>query len=425
MKPISLYGRLAKHGSNGFRATAGMMIFFMFFGYGPIRELSAHGAGEVAHLGGHLNEYEDEMTKLAESVDAMVQAWRKGKSAKEKWEDLIEVWESVEVHEAIETRAVSFYPPIWQGIYALRQAMEMTDNETAMVDAAARTKAALWESMGAIRLLAEQEVHGEMVPGINRESAIETGDDPFPAPLAKGNRIELTGNDSMRFNRDQFKVKAGERVTLVLKNIGELPREVMGHNVVILKRGEPVEPFGVAAAEAPENDFIPTGAGHREAMVAHTRLLGPGEEDRITFTLPEPGDYPFLCSFTAHFRLMNGIIRAVPADLPDSESGDPIAALLKQLEKAVSAYESGNVERGLSLVQAAYFDIFEKLESDLNKLNPNLTRQLELDFNAGLPSLFQENASMEKVQAQLKAMKSRLETAKTLLGKPRGSVHVF
>ena len=34
--------------------------------------------------------------------------------------------------------------------------------------------------------------------------------------------------------------------------------------------------------------------------------LGGGEETEITFTAPEPGEYPFLCTFPGHFGIMNG-----------------------------------------------------------------------------------------------------------------------
>ncbi|MDQ5977348.1 MAG: hypothetical protein QG602_320, partial [Verrucomicrobiota bacterium] len=34
----------------------------------------------------------------------------------------------------------------------------------------------------------------------------------------------------------------------------------------------------------------------------HTKLLGPKQSEEIVFTAPaEAGEYPFICSFPAHF----------------------------------------------------------------------------------------------------------------------------
>ena len=42
-----------------------------------------------------------------------------------------------------------------------------------------------------------------------------------------------------------------------------------------------------------------------EVLVHSTKLVGFGQSDQIEFTAPaEPGDYPFLCTFPGHWRLM-------------------------------------------------------------------------------------------------------------------------
>jgi azurin len=45
-----------------------------------------------------------------------------------------------------------------------------------------------------------------------------------------------------------------------------------------------------------------------EDVIAATKLLGPGENETLTFTAPEPGDYQFVCSFPGHFAMMRGIM---------------------------------------------------------------------------------------------------------------------
>ena len=122
--------------------------------------------------------------------------------------------------------------------------------------------------------------------------------------------LEITANDTMQYNVKAFEVVAGEEVTLTLKNVGQLPKAAMGHNLIILEPGSNVITFGTAAVGAVANDYVPQDAANQALILAQTKLLGPGEEDTITFILPEAGVYPFLCSFPGHFALMQGTITA-------------------------------------------------------------------------------------------------------------------
>ncbi len=125
--------------------------------------------------------------------------------------------------------------------------------------------------------------------------------------VAVTNHIELEAHDNMTFTGgDLFKVKAGEKVTLTLKNVGQLPKESMGHNVVILTPGTDHAEFGGEAFKAKDHDYIP--ATFSSSIVAHTKLLGPGESDTITFTIDTPGVYTYVCSFPGHWGTMHGTI---------------------------------------------------------------------------------------------------------------------
>ncbi|PRY53002.1 azurin [Arcticibacter pallidicorallinus] len=120
------------------------------------------------------------------------------------------------------------------------------------------------------------------------------------------NTVVITSNDQMRFDLDQIKVKAGQQVTLTLKNVGVLSKEAMGHNWVLLKPGTDVAAFAMEAMSNKKNEFIPASSG---AIVAHTKLLGPDESDTITFTV-EKGEYEFICSFPGHYGIMRGTLIA-------------------------------------------------------------------------------------------------------------------
>jgi azurin len=133
---------------------------------------------------------------------------------------------------------------------------------------------------------------------------------PAAAPAAKAGArtIEITGGDNMKFNLTSIEAKPGEELKIVLTNIGTQPKEVMGHNWVLLKAGSDVAAFAAAAVTAKATDYIP--AALKDQIVAHTALIGPRKSDEITFKVPDaPGDYPFLCSFPAHYQVgMKGVL---------------------------------------------------------------------------------------------------------------------
>jgi|UniRef100_UPI004049A08C azurin len=119
--------------------------------------------------------------------------------------------------------------------------------------------------------------------------------------------IELTGNDSMKFNMASIELKVGEEVKITLTSIGSMPKQAMAHNVVVLKAGSDAMAFSMAAAPAAATDYIP--AALQDQVIAHTKMLGPKESDSITLKFDSAGEYPFLCSFPAHFQVgMKGVI---------------------------------------------------------------------------------------------------------------------
>lgn len=120
--------------------------------------------------------------------------------------------------------------------------------------------------------------------------------------------LEFTANDSMKFNVTRVEVAAGRPVKVIFTNIGSLPKAAMGHNWVLLNKGVDGKAFCDAAVAAAATDYIP--AAMAGSVLAHTKLLGPKQTDEITFTAPtEPGEYPFVCSFPAHYVAgMHGVL---------------------------------------------------------------------------------------------------------------------
>ncbi|MDA8527826.1 plastocyanin/azurin family copper-binding protein [Opitutaceae bacterium] len=123
-----------------------------------------------------------------------------------------------------------------------------------------------------------------------------------------GQSVTVEANDQMKFTVNKIEAVAGSELTIVLKNVGSLPKAAMGHNLVVLKKDTNAMAFAGAAAAAAATEYIP--AQMKDQVLAATKLLGPNEEDTITFTVPDaPGEYVYLCSFPAHFMVgMKGVI---------------------------------------------------------------------------------------------------------------------
>jgi len=109
----------------------------------------------------------------------------------------------------------------------------------------------------------------------------------------------------MRFDKAKFAVKAGTTVKIVVDN-----PDFMQHNFLLLKPGT-LEKVGNAAdalagmANGAELQYVPK----IPEVLASTPLLNQGEKFELTVKVPAtPGDYPFVCTFPGHWRMMHGIM---------------------------------------------------------------------------------------------------------------------
>jgi azurin len=124
--------------------------------------------------------------------------------------------------------------------------------------------------------------------------------------------IEITGDDFMKFSVTSFEAKPGQKLTVRLKNIGELPKEATAHNWVLLAKEAYTPKFIELGMAHPERDYI---AFEQEFYVlAKTKLLGPGESDSVTFAAPGvPGAYDYVCTFPEHYAGgMKGVMTVRP-----------------------------------------------------------------------------------------------------------------
>ena len=113
--------------------------------------------------------------------------------------------------------------------------------------------------------------------------------------------VEIQVGDNMRFNPATIDAKPGERLHIVLKSTGALPKLSMAHNLVLLRKGANAKSVVDKCANAGASDFI--AAEVKDQILAATGLVGPGETSEATFTAPASGDYDFVCTFPGHFNL--------------------------------------------------------------------------------------------------------------------------
>lgn len=126
-----------------------------------------------------------------------------------------------------------------------------------------------------------------------------------PAESVEKNTVEVTlgSNDQMKYDKAEIRVPANSSVKLTLVHNGTMPKEAMGHNFVLLKKGTDLAAFGMKAIEAGvAKEHIPSG----NEVIAHTKLIGGGEQTTITFDAPAAGTYDFICSFPGHYAMMKG-----------------------------------------------------------------------------------------------------------------------
>ncbi len=109
----------------------------------------------------------------------------------------------------------------------------------------------------------------------------------------------------MKFKDTALEVPAGKPVELTFKNI-----DVLMHNILVLKPGTRDKVGALADAMLADPQGMAKGyIPQSEDIITHTKLLMSGQSETIKFTL-EAGEYPFICTFPGHWRIMQGTITA-------------------------------------------------------------------------------------------------------------------
>lgn len=135
--------------------------------------------------------------------------------------------------------------------------------------------------------------------------------DVAAAPEAGNCAVTVEATDTMQFNTKDIQVsKACKEFTVTLKHTGTLPKEGMGHNIVIAKAEDLDGVLKDGTGAGINADYVKADDAR---VVAHTKLIGGGEEASVTFDPAKlaGGEYKFACSFPGHSSLMVGTVSLV------------------------------------------------------------------------------------------------------------------
>ncbi|GEA07331.1 hypothetical protein KUL42_20920 [Alteromonas sp. KUL42] len=113
----------------------------------------------VNNLHAHIGEYTEEVHWLESKFGSVVDGYAASDKSV-KTDALIEYWEEVDFHSAIETQFVPVYALIWQGIYGVKMAIDNGKPLKEVREEQEKLNHALWQALGAVKLAAQYQKQG-------------------------------------------------------------------------------------------------------------------------------------------------------------------------------------------------------------------------------------------------------------------------
>jgi azurin len=109
----------------------------------------------------------------------------------------------------------------------------------------------------------------------------------------------LSTGIELSYSVTEIQAKAG--TTLRIRYINESD---MSHNIVVVREEADIRPVGIASLQAMATDWIPEN--EMERIIAFSELAYAGDTVELSFKVPPPGTYPYICTYSAHWTLMQG-----------------------------------------------------------------------------------------------------------------------
>ena len=131
----------------------GSLVCFFTFASGEIGD-------HVHDLQGHLNQYEEEVVWFLEEVNKLTNSYENKGTEAAITDVLIDNWESVDFHAAIETNYIQIYASIWQGIYGVKASIDEGNEIQIVAQEQYNLERAMWQALGAVKLAAKYQQEG-------------------------------------------------------------------------------------------------------------------------------------------------------------------------------------------------------------------------------------------------------------------------
>jgi azurin len=116
--------------------------------------------------------------------------------------------------------------------------------------------------------------------------------------------ISTVGNE-LSYDKKVLQVKPGQAVSLTFHNSADVGSG-MQHTWTLVKPGTEEQIATEAVEAGAAKNYVPNDP----SVLASTKLVEAGKSETIHFKAPtQPGSYPYICTFPAHFRVLKGVLQ--------------------------------------------------------------------------------------------------------------------
>jgi azurin len=133
-----------------------------------------------------------------------------------------------------------------------------------------------------------------------------------PEAKAAGCEVTVESTDAMSFSTKVIEIKKScKDFTINLKHVGTMPKNVMGHNLVITKASDQTPVSSDGSAAGADNHYVKPADAR---VIASTKLIGGGESASVKLPvskLNSKDSYVFFCSFPGHGFMMKGEVKLI------------------------------------------------------------------------------------------------------------------